>query len=104
MRIFHRTVSATVAVIVSEGFKDNEEKYLSDFAWRGVWVSDRPVQTESEPGNAVLTLEIPAEVFAEYEWLQEDASCRGSLIPAAILNRYGPPKIVEVAYSSSLQG
>jgi hypothetical protein len=98
MRIFHSTVSAKAAVIVREGFKDDEEKYLSDFAWRGVWVSDRPVHTETGSGNAVLTLEIPAEVFAEYEWLQKDASYRGSLIPAAILNRYGPPKIVEVAY------
>jgi hypothetical protein len=98
MRIFHCTVSAAAAIIVTEGFKDNEEKYLSDFAWRGVWVSDRPLDICSEPGNAVLTLDIPAELFAEYEFLQEDATYRGSLIPAKILNRYGPPKVVEVAY------
>lgn len=97
MRIFHRTVSTAAADIVTEGFKDNEEKYLSDFAWRGVWVSDRPLHIESESGNAVLTLEIPAELFAEYEWLQEDESYRGSLIPATILNRYGPPSVVEAA-------
>src|SRR5262245_13693614 len=95
MRIFHSTVNGKVAVVVREGFKDDEEKYLSDFAWRGVWVSDRPVYLDSAPGQAFLTLEIPAELFEEYEWMQEDAAYRGSLIPATILNRYGPPKLVE---------
>ena len=95
MRIFHSTVNANVAVIVREGFKDNEEKYLSDFAWRGVWVSDRPLLLDGGSCNALLALEIPDELFAEYEWVQEDATYRGSLIPATILNRYGPPKVVE---------
>jgi hypothetical protein len=96
MRIFHRTAKTTAAVIMSEGFTDNEEKYLSDFAWRGVWVSDRPSCEEQVPEHALLTLEIPAELFAEYEWLlEEDVSGRGSLIPATILNRYGPPQAVE---------
>jgi hypothetical protein len=95
MRIFHSTVSAKVAVIVRDGFKDDEERYLSDFAWRGVWVSDRPVHPNGTPGNRLLTLEIPAELFEEYEWVQEDAAYRGSLIPATVLNRYGPPQLVE---------
>lgn len=95
MRIFHSTVSAKAAVIVREGFKDDEEKYLSDFAWRGVWVSDRPVHPEGAPGNVFVTLEIPAELFEEYEWAQDDAAYRGSLIPATVLNRYGPPEIVK---------
>jgi hypothetical protein len=94
MRIFHSTAKANVAVIVREGFKDDDEKYLSDFAWRGVWVSDRPVPPDSAPGDALLTLEIPTELFEEYEWVQEDAAYRGSLIPATILNRYGPPQLV----------
>ena len=92
MRIFHRTVSATAAaVIMSDGFKDSEEKYVSDFAWRGVWVSDRPLCPDGVSGNALLTLEIPGHVFAEYEWIHKGAAYRGSLIPAAILNRYGRP-------------
>jgi len=95
MRIFHSTVSAKAAVIVREGFKDDEEKYLSDFAWRGVWVSDRPVRAEGAPGNVFVTLEIPAELFEEYEWAQDAAAYRGSLIPATVLNRYGPPQLVE---------
>lgn len=95
MRIFHSTVSAKAAVIVREGFKDDEEKYLSDFAWRGVWVSDRPVHPEGAPGNVFVTLEIPAELFEEYEWAQDDAAYRGSLMPATVLNRYGPPELVK---------
>jgi hypothetical protein len=95
MRIFHSTVSAKVAVIVRDGFKDDEERYLSDFAWRGVWVSDRRVHPNGASDNALLTLEIPAELFEEYEWVQEDAAYRGSLIPATVLNRYGPAQIDE---------
>ena len=95
MRIFHRTAKKTAAMIMSEGFIDNEEKYLSDFAWRGVWVSDRPPRADEVSENALLTLEIPAGLFAEYEWLQEDSSSRGSLIPATILNRYGRPEAIE---------
>jgi hypothetical protein len=95
MRIFHSTAIANVAVILREGFKDNEEKYLSDFAWRGVWVSDRSVHLHGGPGYALLTLEIPSELFEEYEWVQEDAAYRGSLVPATILNRYGPPQLVD---------
>jgi len=100
MRIFHRTVNGTAAVIMSEGFTDNEEKYLSDFAWRGVWVSDRPLHADGVPGHALLTLEIPAEVFADYEWIQDGQSYRGSLIPATILNRYGPPVAIRNSESS----
>lgn len=95
MRIFHRTVKTVADAIMSEGFKDNEEKYLSDFSWRGVWVSDRPLRGDPARQNAVLMLEVPAEVFAEYEWLQEGETYRGSLIPASILNRYGPPRATE---------
>ena len=95
MRIFHSTVNAKVAVIVREGFRDDEEQYFSDFAWRGVWVSDRPVYLDSAPGQVLLILEIPTELFEEYEWVQEDAAYRGRLIPATILNRHGPPQLVE---------
>ena len=90
MRIFHRTKRATAVVIMKEGFRDNEEKYVSDFAWRGVWVCDRPSHPTDVSGDTLLTLEIPPQIFAEYEWLQESEACRGSLIPATVLNRYGP--------------
>jgi hypothetical protein len=95
MRIFHRTAKNIAAAILVDGFTDNEEKYLSDFAWRGVWVSDRPPCADQVSGNALLSLEIPAELFAEYEWLQDEDSGRGSLIPATILNRYGRPQPIE---------
>lgn len=91
MRVFHRTKNATALAIMTEGFRDCEEKYISDFAWRGVWVSDRPLRQPDMSSDALLTIEIPAHVFVEYEWLQENAAYRGSLIPAAVLNRYGPP-------------
>lgn len=41
MRAFHRTSHAPD--ILRDGFKDAEGTYLTDRVWRGVWVSDRPL-------------------------------------------------------------
>ena len=95
MRIFHRTVKTAADAIMSEGFKDNEEKYLSDFSWRGVWVSDRPLRGDPARQNADLPLEVPAEEFAANARSQDRDTHRGRLIPASILNRYGPPRATE---------
>jgi len=40
-------------------------------------------------------LEIPDDLFVEYEWVQEDKPYREALIPAAHLNLYGPPRVVD---------
>ena len=97
MRIYHRTARTVAAVIMTDGFNDSAEKYVSDFAWRGVWVSDRPFCPDDASGDTVLTLDVPAHVFAEYEWIPEGASYRESLIPAAVLNRYGRPVVADHA-------
>jgi len=97
MRIYHQTVRETAAVIIADGFEDSEEMYVSDFAWCGVWVFDRPFCPDGASGDTVLTLEIPDHVFAQYEWIPEGATHRGSLIPAAVLNRYGRPVPVDRA-------
>jgi hypothetical protein len=92
MRVYHLTVRATAAVIMTDGFKDTAEKYVSDFEWRGVWVSEHPSCPDAS-GDTVLTLDIPEHVFAAYEWIYEARSDRGSLIPAAVLNKFGRPQI-----------
>ena len=92
MRIYHWTVSATAAVIMSDGFKDSAQKYVSDFAWSGVWVSDRPICPDTT-ADTLLILDVPEHVFTTYEWIYEGAPYRGSLIPAIVLNKLGKPQI-----------
>ena len=37
----------------------------------------------------------PDEVLAEYEWVEDGKPYREFLIPAEIVNRYGPPELVD---------
>ena len=94
MRVFHRTRTRSAAVILKEGFRDGQGRYLTDRMWSGVWVSDRPLDCyEGAEGDVLLALDIPEDVFGEYEWGEEFKTYRESLIPAATLNRFGPPVI-----------
>ena len=98
MRVFHRTRFA--ATIFAEGFRDGEGSYLvtwpPDSKFRGVWVTaDEPLDEQDIPGPDVLVLEIPAAVFEEYEWVEEGKGYREALVPAEILNRFGPPTLAE---------
>jgi hypothetical protein len=62
----------------------------------GVWVvSDCPFDCNpGVVGHSLLTLDIPEEIFAEYEWVQDGNSYREALIPAKILNCFSRPVIV----------
>jgi hypothetical protein len=90
MRVYHRTPAAHQ--ILADGFRDTEGSYLTDRLWKGVWISDRPLD-EGAAGGDVLTLDIPDDVFREYEWVEEGKPNREALIPAHLLNRYGRPAI-----------
>jgi hypothetical protein len=49
---------------------------------------------EGASGDVLLALEIPEDVFSEYEWVEEYKTYRESLIPAGMLNQFGPPVVV----------
>jgi hypothetical protein len=95
MPVYHTTDASEA--ILAEGFKDGEGTYMSGEWYSGVWVADVPVDAnEGAKGDVVLTLEIPTEVFTQYEWVDEgaeDKTYREALIPASILNSYGRPQI-----------
>jgi hypothetical protein len=58
-------------------------------------MSDRPLAcNEGAEGDVLLTLDIPDDVFSEYEWVEKFKTCPESLIPATTLNRFGPAVIV----------
>jgi hypothetical protein len=61
----------------------------------GVWLSDSPLSiNEGADGDDLLAIEIPADVIADYEWIEELKPYREWLVPAEIVNRC-PVKRVE---------
>ncbi|MDA1129442.1 MAG: hypothetical protein O2913_12195 [Chloroflexi bacterium] len=92
IKVYHRTSAASA--ILAHGFRDGEGTYFTDKVWRGVWLSDVPLDiNEGAAGDTVLVLDIPARVFRRYEWVEESKPYKESLVPAAILNRYGSPRV-----------
>ena len=86
MKVYHRTFKSQA--ILREGFRGH----------LGVWVSDGPLDANSgAEGDALLVLEIPEEIFAEYEWAEEGKGYRESLVPVEVLNSFSPPKIADEA-------
>jgi hypothetical protein len=95
LRVYHRTSIDVANQILLNGFRDGQGTYLTDQMWTGVWVSDVPLDENSGAcGDTLLALDMPASVFEEYEWVEELKGYRESLIPADILNKFGPPKVV----------
>jgi hypothetical protein len=95
MRLFHRTSAA--AAILRDGFRDGVGSYLTDRKHSGVWLSSVPLDSNAggAGGRALLEIHLPGEIFREYEWVEEGKTdYREALIPAAVVNRYGPPRLV----------
>jgi hypothetical protein len=58
----------------------------------GVWLSTEPLDEDPDPHRiTVLQIEIPEEEIAPFEWVEEPKPYREFLVPAALVNRYGPP-------------
>jgi len=92
MRTYHRTFQADA--ILRDGFKDSTGTYLTDREHTGVWLSDRPLDiNEGADGDRLLSIDIPEEVFRKWEeaWEESGKPYREALIPAQIVNSYGPP-------------
>jgi len=94
VRVFHRTPHGQR--IINEGFRDTEGTFGTGVMHRGLWLSDRPLDIcEGAKGNDLLSLEIPDEVLTQYQWVQEGPAYREFLIPAEVVNSYGPPTLCD---------
>jgi len=90
MLFYHRTYHADA--ILTGGFKDARDTYLTDEEHTGVWLSDRPLDiNEGADGDRLLSIDIPEEIFKKWEWLEDGKPYREALIPAQVVNTYGPP-------------
>jgi hypothetical protein len=97
VKLFHPTQHA--AEILRDGFGETTGTYLTPTDYSGVWLFDRPLEDHpdnTEP-NVMLELEIPDDVVAPFEWFV-GMPYREFLMPARIVNQYGPPRVkVDIA-------
>lgn len=91
MRLFHITSIANAEAILKEGFRDATGYYITDQEWSGVWVVSEPEEQHLTASSTLFAIEVPEDVINEFEWAEEGKPNREWLIPAALLNSYGPP-------------
>jgi hypothetical protein len=98
MRVFFTTAAGMTRAILRHGFRDEYKE--GDL--RGVWFADQPLgANEGFAGDVTLCVEVPEDVFAHYQWVEEPPiGYRRSLLPAAVLNRLGPPQIYSHTFAS----
>lgn len=92
MRLYHPTRHAEA--ILRDGFGERTGAYLTESDQSGVWVFDawpRPRAGDEDP-DVILEIEIPEAVVLPFEW-HVGLPYREFLMPAALLNLYGPPRI-----------
>jgi hypothetical protein len=96
MILFHRTNVA--AQIQAGGFRDSTACYMTDRLHTGIWFSNVPRdESEGADGDTLLRMNVPEELIADFEWIEEGKGYREWLIPAAIVNQFGPAVIVNEA-------
>jgi len=90
MKLFHPTRHA--AEILRDGFGETTGTYLTPTDYSGVWLFDRPLDDHIGDDDPDVILEIPEDVAAPFEWLV-GMPYREFLMPARIVNQYGPPRV-----------
>ena len=94
MKCFHRTPYGES--ILEHGFRDGEGTYLTESMHKGVWLSDRPLDFgQGAKGDDLLLVEIPDDVLEPCEWVEDEKPYREFLVSAEVVNRYGPPELVD---------
>ena len=97
MRLFHIANNTNTEAILKDGFRDVMGYHHAGQEWTGVWVSSEPLDWSQRQylneANTLFAIEIPEDVISEFEWAEEGKLIREWLIPAELLNSYGPPVV-----------
>jgi hypothetical protein len=101
--LFHRTTAQAAKKIRAEGFRDGVGDYMTSKLWRGVWLSDRPLDCNSGAKGGVLLcvlLTASERWLHRWEWIEVGKPYREWLIPARTVNRLGTVFRVTEEYTS----
>ena len=107
MRLFQFVGDRTAEAVLKDGFQDLPFKDLTEDGQviKGVWMFDNPnVGHEGLGGVAVnggkvmLAVEIPEDALSGHEiiMMDDEPEIREFLLPASLVNSFGPPKIADV--------
>ena len=114
MRLFHQIRTQDAESIWNEGFRDSEvieDDGCAGEKFQGVRLLDNSIGWNPNPDgtNLLLAIEIPADVVSRYEWGTErqhhwltSLDTREFLVPASVVNYYGPPIVEDVDLLSAL--
>ena len=116
MRLFHQTKTQDAQSIWKDGFQDIEvieDDGCAGEKFAGVRLLDRSIGWNPNPDgdNLLLVIEIPADVINNIEWRPErqhhwlvGMETREFLVPASLVNQYGPPVVEAVDSLGSILG
>ena len=101
VRLFHQTKTQDAESIWNDGFWDSEiilDDGCAGEKFAGVRLFDDPVGWNPNPdgNNLLLAIEIPEDAIREYEWVKNWEKTREFVVPASVVNAYGPPVVEEV--------
>ena len=100
----------TAEVILKDGFQDLPFQNLTGDGQviKGVWLFDSPDGCQEElggvaveGGKVMLAVEIPEDTLRAHEIMMVDGEpeVREFLVPASLVNSFGPPKIADVDFN-----
>jgi hypothetical protein len=92
VNLYHPTRHA--AEILRDGFGERSGAYLTATDHSGVWLFDQRLEQHviDKTLDVILELEMPESVAAPFEW-HVGLPYRQFLMPAALVNLYGPPRV-----------
>ena len=107
MRLFQFVEDAAAESILKDGFQDLPFQDLTEDGQviKGVWLFDSPDGWQEElrgvsvdVGKVMLAVEIPEDAVSGHEimMMDDEPEIREFLVPASLVNSFGPPKIVDV--------
>ena len=95
-KVYHVTDAEAASAIEAHGFRDGHGHYLTNNIHHGVWVSDSPLTNQSGCSDPVVfEIDVPMDLIADHEWIEDGKPYREWLVPASVLNTF-PCRRVEV--------
>ena len=107
MRLFQFVGDRTAEAILKDGFQDLPFQDLTENGQviKGVWLFDSPDGWQEGLGGiaidgskVMLAVDIPEHALSGHEimMMDDEPEIREFLVPASLVNSFGPPKIADV--------